>query len=112
MRITAGGKEYQVAPLKLVDVRDLSRAGVLARMRRLGELDLFEQLEATAELLAVAVRRAGGDLSAQQLLEAADGTELAALTAAVPEILAASGFIGGRGGQDPNAEGPRAETPT
>ena len=105
MKVSAGGTEYPVAGLQLVDVRDLGQKGVMAKLKRFHLLEGWERLDVAAELTATAIRRAGTQITADELLTKLGATESPVVVDMVPEILEASGFVGAKG-DDPNAQSP------
>jgi hypothetical protein len=110
MKVTVGGTEYQIASLQLVDVRDLGQKGAMAKLRRFHLLEGWERLDVAAELTATAIRRAGGQITADELLTKLGATEGPVIVDLVPDILEASGFVGAKG-DGPNAQSP-GEVPT
>ena len=110
MKVSAGGTEYQIASLQLVDVRYLGKSGTMAKLRRFPLLEGWERLDVAAELVATGVRRAGGQLTADELLTKLGGKAGAMLIDLVPEILEASGFVADQGA-DPHESSP-GEVPT
>lgn len=110
MKFSVGGKEYEGAPLRFIDVRDLGKSGVMAKLRRFHLLEGWERGEVAAELVATSIRRAGGKADAVELMTDAGAVEGGALVDLVPEIMTASGFdlLKPEAG-DPNAPSPGTE---
>jgi hypothetical protein len=105
MKVTAGGTEYPVASLQLVDVRDLGKTGAMAKLRRFHLLEGWERLDVAAEVTAIAIRRAGVQITSDELLTRLGATESGVVVDMVPEILDASGFVGAKG-ESPNESSP------
>lgn len=110
MQITVGGVTYPMAALRLADVRDLGKSGVTKAMARFVELDSWEQLDALVEILATSIRRAGGQVTARELLEAATAADQVVILEAVSGMLRESGFLPATEGGSPNAVSPGALT--
>jgi hypothetical protein len=110
MEVIIGGKTYPIASLKLVDVRDLGKIGVVKKMVQFVELEPWEQTDAIAEIIATSVRRAGTYLTADELLAAADPPDRAKFLPLVGEILKASGFMTSEAIADPNGQSPGTTT--
>jgi hypothetical protein len=110
MKVTVAGVEYPVESLQLIDVRDLGMSGAMAKLRRFHLLEGWERLDAAAELVAIAIRRAGVNVTAVELLTKSPATGASVLVDMVPEILEASGFVGAKGAS-PNESSP-GEVPT
>lgn len=108
MQLTVGGQVFEAAPLKFIDVRDLGIAGVMAKLRRFGDLEGWERATVGAELAAVSIRRAGTKISAEELMTLAGGGDGGVFVEFVPDLLEASGFEGAKG-EAPNAPSPGGE---
>jgi hypothetical protein len=101
MKIVAGGVEHAVS-FTLLDMRDLGKAGVMARLRKLGELEEWERMDAMAAFISACVRRAGGKMTADELLLVVKPEEMKDLYASIPTLLG----VKEDEAKDPNAPGP------
>lgn len=105
--VVIGGTSFELAGLRLADVRALSRSGCLRKLSDLASLEAWEQMESAAEILAVSINRSGNKTSAEELLELGDAKDLPSIVAAVSEVMQLSGFSAVEAAS-PNAEGPAA----
>ncbi|MEY2667648.1 MAG: hypothetical protein RJA59_286 [Pseudomonadota bacterium] len=101
MNIVAGGVEHAVS-FTLLDMRDLGKAGVMARLRKLGEVEEWERMDAMAAFISACVRRAGGKMTADELLLVVKPEEVKDLYAAIPTLLG----VKEDEATDPNAPSP------
>ena len=104
--LTIAGSSYDLAGLRVADMRSLSKSGALKRLETLLDLEFWAQAETAAEVVSASVRRAGGGLTSEALLELTPAQELPAIILAVTEVMKLSGFDQVAGGPSPNAEGP------
>lgn len=86
MDVTVGGQVYQ-SQFTALDMRDLGKAGVMKQLARLPELEGWERLDAMSAFISACIRRAGGKMSADDLLLAVKPGEHEALYAAIPTLL-------------------------
>jgi hypothetical protein len=107
--VTIGGTVHELGGLRLSDVRNLSKAGALKKLSRFPELEEWEQLETASEVISASIKRAGGKVTPEEILEAAYFAELAPLVASVTEVMKMSGFIR-EGAAVPNEESPTPST--
>jgi hypothetical protein len=103
VNVVIGGKEYG-AGFTLLDMRDLGKSGVMKNLRRLQELEHWEQLDAMAGFVSACVRRGGAKMTADELLAQVKAEEIPALYAAIPRLM------GVPEDADPNARSPEATT--
>jgi hypothetical protein len=108
--VVVGGVSYELAGLRLADVRALSKSGCLKRLATLGTLEPWEQIETAAEVVSASILRGGGKLSTEELLDSAAAQELTAIIAAVTAVMTLSGFDQARGAEGPNAPSPTPST--
>jgi hypothetical protein len=106
MNVTLGGREFPLARFKYADVEHLGRCGALKALRDAAGLDPWEVSPAIREILATSIRRAGIQVTADELGEIADGTEGGALSTAASDVLRLSGFLPPAGDAPPNVESP------
>lgn len=86
MNVTVGGQSFP-ASFTALDMRDLGKAGVMRQLAKMPELEGWERLDAMASFISACIRRAGGKMTADELLLVLKPEEREALFGAIPDLL-------------------------
>lgn len=101
MNVNVGGQVHQ-AVFTALDMRDLGRAGVMRLLAKLPELEGWERLDVMASFISACIRRAGGAMTADELLLVLRPEEREPLFEAIPDLLG----VPKEASESPNAGSP------
>ena len=106
MKVSIGGKDLEVARLTVWDVCELQASGHWDAVVKFTEAAPVARTRAMYEVMAAAVCRAGGKVTARELMEQSYPEDVPPLLAALPKVLRRDGVA--TEDASPNAQSPGA----